>query len=223
MRTPRRDFLSWLGATSLLAAAPLRSHASESGEPHPAPLDGKFDVTWPDRVEKAKFRAVFDSPELNDGGALFRAIVWTDQYNEMYGTPRADMAPVIVFRHLAIPLIMGDDYWKRFKIGKERKVTTPEGKKWAEANPIFDAPPDSAGNAAKYTLRKFIADGGIVLACNFAFGMVVGRYQEEDKIDSITARQEALAHMVPGVILQPSGIFAVLRAQEAGCKYILAS
>lgn len=29
--------------------------------------------------------------------------------------------------------------------------------------------------------------------------------------------------MVPGVILQPSGIFAVLRAQQAGALYVRAS
>lgn len=29
--------------------------------------------------------------------------------------------------------------------------------------------------------------------------------------------------MIPGVILQPNGIFAVLRAQEAGCHFAAAS
>jgi hypothetical protein len=29
--------------------------------------------------------------------------------------------------------------------------------------------------------------------------------------------------MVPGVILQPSGVFAAVRAQEAGCHYVRAS
>ena len=223
MPTPRRDFLGWLGATSLLAAAPLSLRAQDPEGLHPAPVDDKWDLGWVERVEKGKFRAVFDSPDLNDGDALFRAIVWCDQYAEVYGTPRADMSPVVVFRHRAIPLIMGDEYWKRFNIGKERKVTTPEGKKWAESNPILGAQPDSTGALAKYSLRKFIADGGTVLACNFAFAMVVGRYQKEDKLDSAAARQAALGAMVPGIILQPSGIFAVLRAQEAGCKYILAS
>jgi intracellular sulfur oxidation DsrE/DsrF family protein len=33
----------------------------------------------------------------------------------------------------------------------------------------------------------------------------------------------ALKHLLPGVTLQPSGVFAVLRAQEAGCQYLLAS
>jgi len=29
--------------------------------------------------------------------------------------------------------------------------------------------------------------------------------------------------LVPGVMIQPSGIFAVIRAQEAGCAYVRAS
>ena len=37
------------------------------------------------------------------------------------------------------------------------------------------------------------------------------------------ARKTVLANLVPGVIVMPSGIFAVTRAQEAGCQYIRAS
>ena len=219
----RRDFLTWLGGTSLLGIVGAPPRIREEPAAHPAPLDGQWDLSWVEKVERAKFRAVFDSPEINDGDALFRAIVWCDQYKEVYGTPRSDMAPVIVFRHRGIPLIMGSDYWKRFKVGKNQKVLTPEGKKWAEANPIIASPTDTSTDAMKYSLGKFLADGGTVLACNFAFGMVVGRYEKEDKLDSAAARQAALSGMVPGVILQPSGIFAVLRAQEAGCKYIMGS
>ena len=65
--------------------------------------------------------------------------------------------------------------------------------------------------------------GGIALACNLAFGDVVEKFMKEDKLDAAAARQRATEHLVPGVILQPSGVFAVLRAQEAGCRYILAS
>jgi hypothetical protein len=219
----RRDFLAGLASTSLLAAAPFAARGDGAPAVHPAALDDKWDLSWVEKVERAKFRAVFDSPDISDGDALFRAIVWCEQYKEVYGTPRGDMAPVIVFRHQGISLMMGSDYWKRFKIGKEKKVLTPEGKKWAEANPIIASPSDTSADAAKYSLGKFLADGGTVLACNFAFGMVVGRYEKEDKLDSTAARQAAMAASVPGVILQPSGIFAVLRAQEAGCKYIMAS
>jgi hypothetical protein len=33
------------------------------------------------------------------------------------------------------------------------------------------------------------------------------------------ARQRTLAHLIPGVILQPSGFFGALEAQRAGCSF----
>ena len=223
MFSNRRSFLRSLGGTSMLAAAgtPVTFHLGI--EPaHPAPLDDKFDVAWADRVQ-GKFRAVFDSPAISDGAGLFRAIMWCDQYKEVYGTAREEMSPVIVFRHMAIPLIMGDEYWKRYKIGKSTKTRTMDGKNWIEANPIRVSPPGMPPEFANYNLEQFMKDGGVVLACNLAFAQVVSRVRKEEKLDAKAARERAMAMMIPGVILQPSGIFAALRAQEAGCRYILAS
>lgn len=225
MPTKRRDFLGLLGGSSLAAfAAPALPafHGLGANNAHPAPIDDTFDVTWADRVQ-GKFRAVFDSPEISEGAAFFRAGIWCDEYKAVYGTARSEMSPVVVVRHEAIHLAMNDDYWKRFKIGKEVKLKTPEGKKWAEANPILVPPPGTPPQFARYDIPDFIADGGIVLACGLAFGEVVARFRKEDKLDKAAGRERAIAQMIPGVILQPSGIFAVLRAQEAGCRYILAS
>jgi hypothetical protein len=57
--------------------------------------------------------------------------------------------------------------------------------------------------------------GGIVLACNLAFQFVVSKFRTEG-VTAEAAREEALKHLIPGVILQPSGFFAVVRAQQAG-------
>jgi len=225
MKTKRRDFLGWLGGTSLftvaataLTARPLRAVERE----HPDALDTPFDLTWTDRVT-GKFRAVFDSPEISEGAGLFRSIVWCDEYKSVYGTARSEMSPVLVVRHEAIELAMNDEYWKRFKIGKEVKLKTPEGKKWAEVNPVGAPMPNAPPKFARYNIVNFIEDGGTVLACNLAFGDVIARFMKEDKLDGAAAKQRATEHLIPGVILQPSGVFAVLRAQEAGCHYIMAS
>jgi hypothetical protein len=225
MPTQRRDFLGWLGGSSLFAlgGVPIaRASAFLPDSAHPVPLDDTFDVSWADKVQ-GKFRAVFDSPEISEGAALFRAMLWCDEYKSVYGTARAEMSPVLVVRHEAIHLAMNDTYWQRFKIGKEVKLKTPEGKKWAEANPIRVSPPGTPPEFAKYNLENFMAEGGIVLACGLAFADAVGKFKSEDKLDAAAARARAIEHMIPGVMLQPSGVFAVLRAQEAGCKYILAS
>jgi intracellular sulfur oxidation DsrE/DsrF family protein len=37
------------------------------------------------------------------------------------------------------------------------------------------------------------------------------------------ARKRAVAALVPGVTLQPSGVFACVRAQQEGCAYVRSS
>ncbi|MFN8573310.1 MAG: hypothetical protein U0132_14755 [Gemmatimonadaceae bacterium] len=178
-------------------------------------------MSWAERVT-GQHRAVFDSPEASEGAALFRAVAWCDHYKEVYGVERKDMSAVVVFRHTAIDLVMDDEHWKRFKVGKALKIRNENGK-WSEVNPISSRSVGDDPKKTKYKLERFIADGGIVLGCSWAFGGLVQQYQEKDKLEHEAADAQARAHLLPGVILQPNGIFAALRAQEAGCQYILAS
>ena len=63
-------------------------------------------------------------------------------------------------------------------------------------------------------------------ACDLAFGQVVYKFRTEDKKVKRTqaeARAMALEYLIPGIILQPSGFFAVLRAQDEGCGFIVGS
>ncbi|HEU4828666.1 MAG TPA: hypothetical protein VFT04_05685 [Gemmatimonadales bacterium] len=221
MSTPRRDFLGWFGASALVAAsAPLA--ALEPPERPSRPVDGTWDMAWVDRIT-GKYRAVFDSPELSEGAALFRACLWRDQYKEVYGVEHGDMTPVLVIRHGAIAMAMDDGYWEQFRIGKEAKLKNPKTKKWEVANPFRATPPGTPERYAAYSLEGFMGSGGIVLACNLAFQQAVWKYREAEKLTREAATDRARQHLIAGIILQPSGVFATLRAQEAGCGYILAS
>jgi hypothetical protein len=51
----------------------------------------------------------------------------------------------------------------------------------------------------------FIASGGIVLVCHLAFKWTVVQCVEKDKLSSDDAGKAARAHLIPGVIVQPSG------------------
>ena len=231
MSTPRRRFLGLLGGASLLGVTGTPSVAraltpppppSPDSNEHPQPVTETWDMSWTTKVS-GKYKAVFDSPEMSDGAALFRAVAWCDQYKEVYGAERSDMSPVIVFRHTAIDLVMNDDYWRRFNIGKEAKVRDANGKKWAMANPVSTRSAGTDAAATKYKLESFLASGGIVLACGWAFRFASAHYRKADKLDAPAALAAAKVDLIPGVILQPNGIFAALRAQEAGCSYIMAS
>ena len=179
-------------------------------------------MSWVDRVQ-GKYRAVFDSPEVAEGSAVFRAVMWRNQHQDVYGTAPTDLGAVLVIRHEAISLAMSDAYWDRFEIGKQEKLKDPATKKWSRINPVRTAPPGTPPKWAAYNLTSFMASGGIVLACNMAFGDVVYNFLKKDKLSREDARARAKEQLVPGIILQPSGIFAALRAQEAGCNYIRAS
>lgn len=230
MSTPRRDFLGWLGASTLfaaagapLAAAPLAAAPRRGPSPGPQPVSSEWEMGWVDRLT-GKYRAVFDGPAVSEGDVLFRAVMWRKQHNEVYKTDPADLNAVVVIRHEAIPLAMNDEYWATYGVGKETKMKDPKTKKWMTVNPIRATPPDTPPRWADYSLERFLEQGGIVLACNIAFGMIVHNVATKEKLkdrDAAVARAKTM--LIPGIVLQPSGVFAVLRAQEAGCNYILAS
>ena len=220
----RRDFIASAASTGLLAAMPidraLRLHADERNV---APLIAAddTDLSWVSRL-RGKSRAVFDSPQVSEGGALFRAALWREQINKAFGTPVEDVTPVVVFRHEAIPLVMNDAYWEHMGKGKDFKLKDPKTGKWTKINPIggnADVPPAFKD----YNIPAFIKSGGIVLACGLAFGEVIYSYVDKDKVKQDEAKKRATEHLLPGVIIQPSGFFAVLKAQDEGCKYMMGS
>jgi hypothetical protein len=175
---------------------------------------------WVDKVT-GKQRAIFDSPGVSDGAALFRAVMWMNQYKEVYGTPRTDMSAVVVFRHEGIVLAMKSEYWRLYKVGKELKIKDEKGKDSVK-NPI-EGPTDGTESKSQYNIPGFIAAGGIVLACNLAFGGLVAEVRQKEKLTREQADAKVRALLIPGVQLMPSGIFAAMRAQEAGCNYIIGS
>jgi hypothetical protein len=231
--TTRRDFLATAATTSLLAAVPLdRSLPPHAGERVGSPdfheleasvfADDTTDLSWVSRL-KGKSRAVFDSPKVSEGGALFRAAMWRKQVNKALGVPLEEATPVVVFRHEAIPMVMDDQFWDHLGIGKDLDWKDYKTKKYVKANPLASVPPDAPPAMKEYTIPAFIQSGGIVLACGLAFQQIVAQYMEKDKLKRDEADKRAKEHLIPGVIIQPSGFFAVLKAQDEGCKYMMGS
>ena len=90
-------------------------------------------------------------------------------------------------------------------------------------NPFAKAAPTDPPDMKDFNIPAFIAAGGIILACNLAFGEIISQWKDKDKVSGDEAEKRAKAHLLPGVILQPSGFFAVLKAQDEGCKYMMGS
>src|SRR6185503_8215608 len=130
----RREFLGNLASSGLLAAFPSVALTDEERSAALRPVDDTWDLSWVSRL-RGKSRAVFDSPRVSEGGALFRAIMWRDQHATVFGTQKSDLTPVVVFRHEAIPLIMDDAHWDHIGVGKDLELKDPKTKKWSRKNP----------------------------------------------------------------------------------------
>lgn len=212
----RRGFLGTLAAASGTRATGLGANA-KTAQAAPATETTKWDMSWVTRVASAKHRMLFDAGDVEDGTVLFNAWTWLRDYKDIYNAD-SDMAAVMVIRHSAMPIILGDDIWSRLQLGMETKMKDRAGNADLLRNPFINKKPEE-GAAVDALIKR----GVIVLGCNMALGNYVMKLAASENISNEEARAKIMASLVPGVILMPSGIFAVGRAQEAGCHYMRSS
>jgi hypothetical protein len=85
-------------------------------------------------------------------------------------------------------------------------------------NPIATPRPGAASEGGAATITGLLAAGGIVLACNKAFsGVIRPTVARTMNLTGDAADKAAREFLIPGVILMPSGVFALIAAQQAGC------
>jgi len=227
MNHDRREFLgrATTGA-ALLAGLPLAltatACAAQDGEAQATSTE--WDLSWVNRLT-GTHKAIFDCAEIESGYGVWRAFAWAGQYQQVLGVAATDLSPVVILRHNAIALAMNQAFWDRYGIGKTKNVPHPITLQPTDKNPALlsgeaDGVPAPFDQAA---LQKQIERGVVVLACNLALEDCVQMVRTTDNVGAEPARRTAIAHMVPGVILQPSGVFAAVRAQEAGAAYVRSS
>ena len=225
MSLDRREFVGRVAAGAMLAGLPMPVDASIRA--FDGSMEGaaeKWDLSWVNRIT-GKYRVVFDVPEIESGYGVWRASIWGKQYQDVLGVKPREMSPVLVLRHNAIVLAMQQSFWDRYAIGKDKSVRHPVTQEPTDRNPalLASSREEVPATLDDVALDRFLARGGIALACNLALQDMVELIQKKDGATPEAAREQAVAAMVPGVILQPSGVFAALRAQDVGCKYLRAS
>jgi hypothetical protein len=183
----------------------------------------EWDLSWTSRLT-GKHKAVFDVAEVESGFGVFRAESWRSQYMDVLKVAPADLSLVVVLRAHAVVLALQQPFWDKYEVGRARHVTHPVTLEDTTKNPVLlgarDGLPAPLANAA---LPNQLGRGVIVLACNLALQSWIDLIKAKRKVTDEEARQEAVAALVPGVLLQPSGVFAATLAQENGCTYVRAS
>ena len=215
--TGRREFLGKLGVSAAAAMA------FDADELHAASAtrsrsDGPWDTSWLDRLAAAKYKVVFNGNEMNDGEVLDYANTFLVHYREVHGTSDKDTRPVIVFRRLGTTLALNDAMWDRYALGEGSKVTDPATHAPARRNIYW--PVTQPAEEPSSTIESLHRRGMISLVCNVAVGNVGRRLAGQFKREVAEVQQELRANLVPGAILVPSGIYALIRAQNAGCAWM---
>jgi hypothetical protein len=211
----RRGFLGTIaaGAAALVAGRWSTAQAELASSVALPPVDD----AWVAKVT-GKHKQVFDAVTPNEWGPAF-ALNYLDTTEQAKKLTDKDLSAVVVMRHFAMPLTLNDATWAKYKIGELLNVKDPKTNAPATRNIFYNNVPMRAG----LTYEQMIANRGVIMvACNLALTVVSGMAGEKVGIPKAQAQKDFEAGLFKGVYLAPSGVYAVNRAQEAGCTYCYA-
>jgi len=212
--TGRRGFLGGLAAAAAAAGLSgiLPSRLGAEDVPHEGTLDAALDA-WFGRI-KGKHRMIFDAPEPNSG----MVAIWPRVYlNSMEATYPGATTAVVILRHAAIPLAMGDALWAKYHFGEMFSIK--DGDVAATRNPyatITGLPIPGLG------IAELLKSGVLVGACDLALTVYSSGAATKMGLNADAVKKEWIAGLLPGVQIVPSGVLGVARAQELGCAYCFA-
>jgi hypothetical protein len=211
--TPRRGFLGGIaaGAAALIAGRFSTAQAETLISLEPPPVGDEFLAKI-----KGQYKQVFDCVEPNDGWGPAFALNFMDSTEQAKKITDKDLTAVAVMRHFAMPLVLNDAVWAKYKIGELINVKDPKTSAPATRNifhkEIFMRP--------GMTFEQAIANRGLVMvACNLALTVLSDMAGKKVGVATEQAKKDWEAGLLKGVFLAPSGVYAVNRAQQAGCSY----
>lgn len=225
MTTNRREFLGTLTASAVLGTIPLSEMrfqdilvAEEARQARE-----EFDMSWTAKLAGKKHKACFDCPEIDGGAGTLRASLWENQYVSTLGANRADIATVLILRHNAVVLGLTQEMWDKYGIGAQKGAKSFLTDKETDKNPVLMGAAEGVpANIEAMLLKPFLARGGIALLCGVALRNWSATIATKDGVSREEAYKRAVAGIVPGTIVQPSGVFAAVRAGQEGCAYVRA-
>ena len=209
---PRRGLFGRFAGAMVLALAgfattPVRAETAA------APSDGP---DWPG-VLKGRHRQVVDAYDANGGFPLAFAY----SFLVPHGPPSASSVAataVVVLRHGAFPIALGNEMWQKYKIGESFKIVDPETKAPAVKNPFLHPKPGVL-LVDDMALDRLLANGTVIGGCNVALLVQSKMLAGNAGVSADEAAKEWAANVVPGITIIPSGTWGVNRAQEGGCTY----
>ena len=237
--TQRRGFLGMLasGAAAIGLAAftsPLKLNAQQPK----STVAGSMEMSknpadqWFNKV-KGIHRVVYDATHPHE----VMPFAWPKIFlltNQATGTPETDCGVVVVLRHDAICYAFKDKIWEKYNFSEVFKAgDVGGGFQAADAatatktrNPFWNAKPGDfkvpGFGAVAIGINELQTSGVMFCVCNAAMTVYSSVLAEGMKMTQADVMKEWMENLIPGIQVVPSGVWALGRAQEHGCKYIFA-
>jgi intracellular sulfur oxidation DsrE/DsrF family protein len=217
----RRGFLGRLlqctAAITLLGAAPKGASADEGTERRDDASPGD---DWIKDL-KGTHRTVFDMSAHRNGKPLTQAKNYLDAWRDAFKIPESDLNLVIGVHGEAIPLVLTDPLWSRFKIGEQYEVTDA-GTKSAGVRNVFSAANAAAAGlvTAEQSVEALQKRGVRFVVCMNTIAGATKKLSAAGLGATEEIRSALMSGMLPGVITVPAMVVALTQLQEHGVKYV---
>lgn len=219
--TPRRGFIGRLvaGAAALAATGSTRPLLHAATIDATAPGVGTQQRDWMDELT-GKHRTVFDIGAHKNGRPLAQAVNYLTAWRDAFKVPESEINLVMGIHGEAIPIVLSDALWTRFKLGEQYEVTDAATHRAATGNLFTSAHASSDGLVSPEQTVEALQKRGVrfIVCMNTVLGatrkLAAAGLGTVDEI-----RPAILAGLLPGVTVVPAMVVALTQLQERGVKY----
>lgn len=170
---------------------------------------------------KGTHRVVYDGSTPHDGFP----IIWNWAFyltNNETGVKDDDMTAMTVLRHSAIPLALKSSMWEKYKLGEFFSITDNTTKSPALRNPYYEPKEGDMPLPIIQGIKDLQTRGAMFCVCNLALSVYSGFVAQGAGLNPEEVKKDWMSSILPGIQVVPSGVWALSRAQKAGCGYIFA-
>jgi hypothetical protein len=209
----RRSFLGRIAASA--GALIVGRWSAASAEVAPLAAPALVADEWLSKI-RGTYRQVFDVTGPSNTTAIMFALNFIDGVKESTKATDSDITAVVVFRYLAAAMTLSDAVWAKYKLGEVLAVTDPRTGAPATRNIAHSSMPGRPG----LTYQQLAGSGTVlIVVCNHALNVISGMAAPKASVSVEEAKKDLIAGVIPGVHLTSTGVYAVHRAQQAGCTY----
>ena len=170
---------------------------------------------------KGKHRTVFDMSAHRNGKPLSQAKNYLDAWRDAFTVPERDLNLVMAVHGDAIPFVLNDSLWARYKLGEQYEVVDG-GTKSAGVRNVFSAPNAAAGGLVtpEQSVEGLQKRGVRFIVCMNTVASATKKLTAAGLGGAEEIRAALLGGFLPGIVTVPAMVVALTQLQERGVRYV---